>query len=57
MRTVKEITSNYDDYNFGIEIKGKQNTTSLEIKSFWGKYDIYCKIVKELKMEGYTVFE
>jgi hypothetical protein len=58
MKSVKEITEQYNDELFGIEIiRHEILRKQLKIKSWWGKYDIYEKIRKDLKREGYTVLE
>lgn len=58
MKSVKEITENYNSELFGIEITIKKDfTKQLEIKSFWGKLDIYENICKDLRREGYTIFQ
>lgn len=58
MKSVKEITEQYNDELFGIEIIRNENLRKqLKIKSWWGKYDIYEKIRQELVKEGYTVLE
>lgn len=58
MKSIKEITQNYNDELFGIEIIRKKDfPKQLEIKSFWGKLNIYESICKELRREGYTIYK
>jgi hypothetical protein len=57
MKSIKEITENYNDELFGIDIvKNKNLPKQVEIKSFWGSLTIYESICKDLRKEGYTVF-
>jgi hypothetical protein len=57
MKSVKEITENYNDVDFGIEItRDKVFPKRVEIKSFWGSLTIYENICRDLRKAGYTVF-
>ena len=54
-RSIKSILNEYDFTNFGLEYT-TLITGAIEVKSFWGSYDIYNKLINQLKREGYTVF-
>lgn len=57
MKTVKQITQQYEGNDFGIEIiRDKTFPKRIEIKSWWGKHNIYENICKDLLKEGYTLF-
>lgn len=54
MRTVNQITKEYNSNNFGFEYKMTSPKT-LEVQSWWGMYDAYLSLTKTLMREGYTV--
>ena len=60
MKSVKEIINKYESANFSVEVE-KINVCSSNaavlVKSVEGKLNIYEQFIKELKKEGYTVFE
>jgi len=61
VKSVKEIVQKYyDEYGdlaFGVEIiRDKTFRKRVEIKSFWGRINIYEEISRDLRLEGYTVF-
>ena len=59
-KSVKEIVQKYfDEYGdtFGLEIiRNEKFRKQVEIKSFWGRINIYEEISRDLRKEGYTVF-
>ena len=61
MKSVKEVLQkhiNENGDNFGIKITiDKINKKQVELKEFWGSMSIYENLSKDLRKEGYTVFD
>jgi cell division septal protein FtsQ len=61
MKSVKEVLQkhiNENGDNFGIKITiDKINKKQVELKEFWGNLSIYENLSKDLRKEGYTVFD
>ena len=56
MKTVKKITRDYNSINFGFEYT-MESPKTVQVKSFWGSFDTYLRLTKEIRKEGYTVIE
>ena len=52
--TITQILKEYDFTNFGFNYEIKHNKT-LEVTSWWGSYDTYQTLTKQIKRNGYTI--
>ena len=52
--TIKQILKEYDFRNFGFDYKTIHGKT-IEVTSWWGSYDTYHTLTKQILRNGYTI--